>query len=275
MKIKIVDSAFVHATSFGNGDFKINPSFFQWDRTNSSNEFCFFTDSNLEQVANPSLIQCKRNIAWLLEPPSINQNSYQWIMSNFSFFDFVLTHNKELLSIDKRFNWYPHGGWIEPNDMKVYSKSKGISIIASNKNQTTGHSLRHQIIQTFGDKIDLVCGRGYKPFNLKVEALRDFRYSIVVENGQFDTYFTEKIIDCFMTGTVPIYWGCSLKGIFDERGILYFNNFQELDIILNQIRNGQISYTNMIESIQNNFEIAKQFTITEDWIYTNFLKVLV
>lgn len=31
-----------------------------------------------------------------------------------------------------------------------------------------------------------------------------------VENSQDDTYFSEKLLDCFMTGTVPIYWGAQV-----------------------------------------------------------------
>ncbi len=33
---------------------------------------------------------------------------------------------------------------------------------------------------------------------------------IQVENSQIDTYFTEKLLDCFLTGTVPIYWGAQV-----------------------------------------------------------------
>jgi len=274
-EIKLIDSAFAHATSFGNGDLKIKPNTFDWYRGNEPRDICFFTDSQLSQIANQSNPYCKVNVAWLLEPPSVSPSSYEWIKQNYNFFDYVLTYNKELLSIDKRFVWYPHGGcWIEPQDFRVYPKSSNVSIIASNKSFTEGHRLRHESIALYKDKIDLVCGGGYQPFGYKLGVLNSYRYSIVIENGRFDTYFSEKLIDCFVTGTIPIYWGCSLKGLFDEKGILYFNNTDELGEILDNINRGEINYKDMLYPVRCNFETAKQYTITEDWIFKNFIERL-
>jgi hypothetical protein len=46
---------------------------------------------------------------------------------------------------------------------------------------------------------------------------------------QQDYYFTEKLIDCFLMETVPVYWGCpGIGSIFDERGILRFETPDEL-----------------------------------------------
>ena len=33
-------------------------------------------------------------------------------------------------------------------------------------------------------------GRGYRPINNKIEGLKDYRYSIVIENSKSDYYFT-------------------------------------------------------------------------------------
>jgi len=271
--IKIKDVCFAHANCIGSGDLKIYPSYFNWYRGNESRDICFFTDTSLQQITNQSNSFCKINVAWLMEPPSINSTSYQWIRDNHQFFEYVLTHNKEILSIDKKFVWFPHGGcWISPEDYGVYPKTQNVSIIASDKNFTSGHMLRHEVIDLMKDKIDLVCGRGYQPFDYKLDALKDYKYSIIIENGKFETYFTEKIIDCFMTGTIPIYWGCSLKGLFDESGVLCFNTTDELNDILTKIRTGDIRYEDMNKSVQKNFETAKEYTITEDWVFKNIIE---
>lgn len=276
IEIKIKDNCFSHAKLFGNGDLKLSSKYFNWYRGNEEKEICFFTDMSLTEVNNFNKPRSKINVAWLLEPPSISPQIYQWIKQNYSFFDYVLTYNKELISIDKKFKWYPHGGcWLKPEDYGIFNKVSKISIIASNKTQTIGHKLRHEVISTFKDKIDLVCGRGYYPFEYKIEALKPFKYSIVIENGQFETYFTEKIIDCFMTGTIPIYWGCSLKGLFDENGIIYFNSINELHDILYKIEINEINYNDMLLNVRCNFEKAKKYTITEDWLFENFIKDLI
>ena len=48
----------------------------------------------------------------------------------------------------------------------------------------------------------------------KIDGLRDYRYHFCIENIKRDYWFTEKLIDCFVTGTIPIYWGC--PSIFDN-----------------------------------------------------------
>ena len=59
----------------------------------------------------------------------------------------------------------------------------------------------------------------------KIDGLKDYCFSFAVENDIVPGYFTEKILDCFMTGTVPIYIGHEyIKSIFDERGIIFYND---------------------------------------------------
>ncbi len=41
----------------------------------------------------------------------------------------------------------------------------------------------------------------------KITTLRRYRYALVFENQRQPGYVTEKLLDCFMAGTVPIYWG--------------------------------------------------------------------
>lgn len=42
----------------------------------------------------------------------------------------------------------------------------------------------------------------------KFETLKNYQFSICYENGRdIDGYITEKIIDCFVSGNIPVYWG--------------------------------------------------------------------
>jgi hypothetical protein len=41
----------------------------------------------------------------------------------------------------------------------------------------------------------------------KMDVLRRYRYSLVMENQRQPGYFTEKLLDAFRAGSVPIYWG--------------------------------------------------------------------
>ena len=50
--------------------------------------------------------------------------------------------------------------------------------------------------------------RAYRgPVAEKLETLSQYRFSLCLENSVFDGYVSEKIFDCFFTGTIPIYLG--------------------------------------------------------------------
>lgn len=86
-----------------------------------------------------------------------------------------------------------------------------LSIIASAKAFTTGHRQRLDLVTTlkrhFGLRATLR-GRGFAPLGDKADALRGYRFHVAIENSSFPHYFTEKLLDPLLTGTVPIYAGC-------------------------------------------------------------------
>ena len=262
-KVKIFDTNFSHANYSTDHQ---TSKFIEWYRDENLNleDTTFFTDNFL----NLNIGNSENRIGWLLEPPSVNPYIYNFIKTVNNNFKNVLTYNKDLLDIGENYLFYPHGGcWIPKEKQKIYEKNKLVSIISSNKKATYGHKLRHDIIDNFKDKIDTY-GRGYKPIELKTEGLVDYRFSIVVENTKMDYYFTEKIIDCFMTGTIPIYYGCpSVDKFFDINGILVFDSIDDLEKILYNLT--EEDYNEKYESIKNNFEKAKEFLISEDWLYMN------
>jgi hypothetical protein len=264
-KIKIVDTNFAHAKY--STDYQ-ESKYIEWDRSvvNFNDKLVIYTDQYLQYA-----IKNKINIAWLMEPEEINSQAYKWIVNHNYIFKFVITHDKKL--IDRKENYFfvpPCGCWISPQDQKIYNKNKNVSIIASGKNWTIGHNLRHESIAKFKDKID-VYGRGYNPVEYKLTALKDYMFSLTIENAKKDYWFTEKLIDCFMTGTVPIYWGCpSISKFFNPDGMIIFDNLVELGKILDGISLDK--YIKMKSAIEENFEKAKEYLIAEDYIYKNYLK---
>lgn len=301
MQIKIADTQFAHGTSLGSGDLKIYPKHFEWYRGQDNiNDIVVITESMFHKVDE---FTEKIKIAWLIEPKSINSESYNWIKDNYWKFDYVLSHNLDFINNEMpqlhqinaaagtpgftKILWYPFGGcWIMPADRKIYPKTKGISIIASGKTETEGHRLRHDVIKALGDKVD-VYGRGYNPVEYKLDALKDYQYSIVIENERTEGFFTEKIIDCFVTGTIPIYWGDPTLGkeFFDQIKYLgpfinftYFQTIQYLYDFVHLVNNNRVNtlpkdknVTDITQSVlQFNMERAEQFTCPEDWLYNNF-----
>lgn len=274
IEIKILDKNFVPDMSVSK--YQI-PSDIKWKFIGSMEEIdetdiVFITDLYFGQEIG---IKCRRKIAWILEPPAINKEIYEYISKNYKNFDYVITHNKGLVKLDTNIIKYSPNGmcWIEKKDFAIYKKTRFCSIIASGKNFTIGHKLRNQIIKEMRNRPIDVYGYIYRPIEYKLEGLKNHRFQIVVENSQEDDYFTEKLIDCFVTGTVPIYWGC--KGIwkyFDLDGMIVFDTLEELKDIMNHLK--PIEYDKRMNAIKNNFNKAQEYVVPEDILYKNYQQII-
>jgi hypothetical protein len=265
MKVKIIDTNFAHAKY--STDFQ-ESKHIEWDRDTTylnDDEIVFLTDNSMHLTTNG------KRYGFMIEPRAINNSIYDWIKDNHSTFNSVFTYDKELLETSEIFKFYPHCGcWIKEEDQSIYDKTKLLSIIASDKRQTEGHRLRHASIDVLrANNIELYAyGRGYNPIDYKLESLKDYAFSLIIENSRSDYYFTEKLMDSFVTGTVPIYWGCpSIGDFFNLDGMIIFNDVEDLLSKLNLLSLEQ--YNNMLPAITENFEKAKEFLIAEDWIYKN------
>ena len=149
---------------------------------------------------------------------------------------------------------------------KVYDKTKLISMIASNKVDCKEHLFRTEMVNKFSSQCDHY-GIGYNFIKDKADGLKDYCFSITIENATYPNMITEKITDCFMTGTIPIYYGINNIGdYFDSDGIIKLdNNFKikELNFEL---------YESKLKAVYNNFKIANEMLAAEDYIYKNFIK---
>lgn len=274
-QIKLHDSNFAHAICCSNGNLKIYPQYFDWYRGSEERDIAVFVDGRYGEVVTS---KAKVKILMLLEPPSVTPHLYFDVarhQKTWDLYDYILTFDKELVKLNPdKIKWYPLGGcWIEEVDRKIWPKTKNISIIASEKNFTEGHKLRHKLIQHHHGKID-VYGRGYRFVESKLEALKDYRYTIVIENCALNNYFSEKLIDAYMTGTIPIYWG-SNKEVADMFQPAWMP-IAHLDSILKNPVHMEDFYNGHLTSggIQTNFDRAKEYVNTEDWLWLNFLKNL-
>ena len=89
-------------------------------------------------------------------------------------------------------------------------------------------------------------------------------FSVAIENGQYETYFTEKLLDCFATGTIPVYLGApDIEKHFNADGIITLSD--EFDV-------SEDIYNDKLDAIQDNLERAKKMEVLEDFIYENYLK---
>ena len=197
------------------------------------------------------------NVLVQIEPPTI-MNVVNNIPQNKDKFDLILAWHPNVLSKCGNSELFPFGScWISEEDRGIHKKTKNLSIIASVKKQTQGHRLRHDIISKRMIDMD-VFGNGYKPIDNKIIALKDYRFSLIIENDNTDNWFTEKIIDCLVTGTIPVFWGCSNIGeFFNTDGFIEFKNLSEFKKLLPKLT--KETYDKMLPFIIENFNLSLKY----------------
>jgi hypothetical protein len=207
-------------------------------------------------------------ILFLAEPYAIAPEVNESAMQNAHIFDKIYTFNQKIIDNYSTAELFPWGSsWINFNNLKL-NKNNHITFVTSSKSQTPGHELRLKIYDTL-DNLDELNGleiyqHKSPPFH---HERNDFferaKFHICVENSIQHNYFTEKIIDCFASKTIPIYYGCpNLSDWFDMNGVISFETLDELDIILNNLT--PELYDEKLIAIENNFNIAKQFYGDDD-----------
>jgi hypothetical protein len=188
----------------------------------------------VDQVSNPI------KIAWLAgEPREREPRAYKFVEDNLDKFNLVFTFDKRLLELTPKARLCPFGTTRFSNfrERQITKKTKNLSIIGNVRMfDLEGHRLRDQVVGVYRHKFDGIKHGG--DFCDKHLYLDDYRFSVVIENTKSDFYFSEKLMDCLKVGTIPVYWGCPSiieKFGFDPKGLITFNDIQELGGILDHL----------------------------------------
>jgi len=96
--------------------------------------------------------------------------------------------------------------------------------------------------------------------------LHNYKFMICFENTKTDYYLTEKLINAYAGGCIPIYWGCpQIKELLNEKAILLLEDTSEESMIklcnkIMEIDSNEDLYKEIYEQPLIN-ESQKQFTI--------------
>ena len=237
-----------------------------WEYDTKNNPITFYIDSDLYSGINEKN-DGKLKFLWGLESPQYNNDFINHVKNNLESvldtFELIFTYSDELISLDPKFKFLPAGGfWIE--SPKIYEKTKLLSMICSDKVKTPLQQFRVNYALENKDNLDLY-GHLYKGIQKKEEGLNDYMFSVCIENDEHDTYFTEKILDAFATGTIPIYKGTrKIVNHFNENGILFLD-----DINLNDIT--PELYFSKMDVVKENFEKVLSLNVLENYMYDKYI----
>ena len=162
-------------------------------------------------------VRCPVGNKWLFSQESPVE-MYRWHRDSFKHFDKVFSfwrdvddaqviHDQTALpwQIGKTYDQLKALTWAQSRPLK----RDAVSWVTSAATHKDGHKLRmafkDYMLQAQFD-FDLF-GRGFAPIDDKFDGIFPYKYSIAIENHACNDYWTEKIADCFLSWTVPIYWG--------------------------------------------------------------------
>ena len=171
----------------------------------------------------------------------LNLNDSVMQGTNKKHFNFVLTHNPNLLENCKIAQMFEFGtSWIK--NYTFPEKEFSVSTLVGGKLYAEGHYLRQKVwfkekrIKKIPTKFFLSGNLGgienynNNPILGKDKlALFNSQFHICIENTQRKNWFTEKLIDCLQTKTIPIYYGCPNIGEwFNIDGFIIVNNLDDI-----------------------------------------------
>lgn len=263
VKINLIGGGFQHSPSTSG----FEPLYITWVKDGSS-DISIYVDNALQSPTN----QNTKNYGWLCESKTINPHYYRWCLENIENlkqkFIKVFTHDVELSKTSDIFQLTQCSGksFISLDDAYIYKKDKLVSMIASNKTMCQEHMYRQEMILKYSKHCDHF-GRGFIELPNVIDGLKNYCFSFVLENATYSNMFTEKITNCFMCGTIPIYYGMENIGdFFNTDGIIILNDdfdIKDLSFDLYKIK---------FDAVVDNFERAKSLLTAEDYIYLNYIK---
>jgi hypothetical protein len=188
-------------------------------------------------------------------------------------YDKIVTSNPEVLDKCSNAKFMVYGTtWLNKSkhhpdsfgkftdDLGTLKKELSLSMVCGSLSGKPGYNLRHAIFQN-QDKI-LVSKKFYSstrfiipnvptlPNDDKIHLFNSM-YSVAIESTEEVNYFSEKLIDCLITKTIPIYWGCpNISDFFDTSYWIPIQNIFEFKYT-------EKYYYDNIDKINQNYEKSK------------------
>jgi len=218
----------------------------------------------------------KNKFLWLCESRGITPEQTNFLKNNYNFlkqvYKKIFVHDYDLLKLGDSCVYCPpaaNSTWVV--DRQIYKKSKMISMVSSGKTFCSGHKYRNKKMNDFKQTnypIDYY-GRSFNPFKVKEDVLRDYYFSITIENESYSNYYTEKLMDCFATGTMPIYHGTpEINTMFNIDGIIVLNDTFDINTLSSDL------YFSKMDAIKDNFERCINHQSADDFIFDRIKELI-
>jgi hypothetical protein len=158
----------------------------------------------------------QENIWAMMQEPYL-PGIFDWMEVDHSQFNRVFTHHifnddSKYLRTQTCLPWHIDRSYDELIACKPPQKKKKISWVTTSKSIFPGHKDRMRFFNTLKTEIGIgidIFGYGINPIKDKWNGIYPYKYSLAIENSSTSDYWTEKISDCYLAFTLPIYYGCT------------------------------------------------------------------
>lgn len=208
--------------------------------------------------------------------PDFMCDDEQEVINRSSDIHHIFTRRKRILSECSNSSFLVFGtSWVCKEKTPI--KRPAISFTTTSKMNShgaDGYNLRHEVTNGLSSlkresKLPIEYWASSRlPLNLEKadhilaeskDSMYEPMFNIAIENQRCENFFTEKLVDCFMTKTVPIYFGTSDIGdFFDTRGMIIVEDMNELRDSVKQI--DEDKYLSMTTYINENWERCQQYS---------------
>jgi len=213
------------------------------------------------------------NFLFILEPNELF-GLHDAAIYNSHKFSAIFTWSKKILDACPNACFFPFGvSWLDEKfieEMKTKEKKFEVSYLCGNKKMIEGHFLRHRLyhrkeeitipkkwfytLPDYSYKEQRILG----DLSQKKVVWEESMFSICIENSSHHGYHTEKIIDAFLSKTVPIYHGCKdIGNFYNVDGIIICQDENKIIEKVNQLT--PEDYYNRKKAIDENYEKAKYY----------------
>ena len=165
--------------------------------------------------ANPTVLMC-------LESPIYASSFYDSLLTT------PIQWKHQLLFNKKETLFFPSFDSEDLSDPVPWESRKFLCMVTANKHysalgemrspsfqwalETQLHDYRYAAIEYFHKKPDFdLYGKGWgleaPECENKLDTIRNYKFALCFENGSYPGYVTEKIVDCFVAGVIPVYRG--------------------------------------------------------------------
>lgn len=224
-------------------------------------------------------------VFWVTTQPEGDYNEI--IKAHPECYTYLLTFFPDLLELPDAYYFMGCTPFVEPN--LSIGKKFGISTVMSGRMNLPGHLLRREFFDRQHEvlpDLDFYLGsHNALPEHLYKYGIRlsaEKRDKITVFNRMFhvtfasyqmENFFSEKLIDCFLTMTVPIFWGCPNIGeYFNIDGMIIVEDVNDAIDACNSLM--ARDYHRRADALIDNYQRALEYRTYEYQLEKTIKKIL-